>query len=71
MKVEVIKEEKKTERKYPYLGEAKSGIVVLFLEPKVGIVLRTNSTYYTGEYRCDWHEDFFKPLEGKITLQND
>lgn len=71
MKVEVIKEEKKTEREYPYLAKAMSGLVVLFSKPNTGTVLSPDSAWNVGEYNKFWKESNFTPLEGKVILQND
>ncbi len=72
MKVEVIKEEI-TERTYPYLGESKQGVVVLFYSRVSGTVLKADddSIFFVGEHCSSLREDNFTPLEGKITLQND
>ncbi len=73
MKVEVIKEEKKTERTYPYLGYSRKGVVVLFYSRVSGTVLKADddSIFFVGEHCSSFNEDKFTPLEGKITLQND
>lgn len=71
MKVEVIKEEKKAERVYPYIGESESGLVVLFHKERSGILLNEGRTFKKGFYWSSWNEEHFTPLEGKVILQND
>ena len=67
----------KAPTKYPYLGmslnaDGSTHRVVLFNRKNSGVLLFTseNVGFSVGVYSEDWPEDFFKDLNGSITLQN-
>jgi len=48
------------EKSYPYIGEDKYGVVVLFTAPKTGVVLLYGTTLrYLGEKDNQFREDNF------------
>lgn len=59
-------------RKYPYLGIAENGRVVLFTEPSTGVCIRgiDEGDDSVGNIEGVWAERQFVPLEGSITLEN-
>lgn len=69
-------ESKVAEKVYPYLGQMSSnntGLLVLFVSPKFGTVLRTGTgwnVYDVGAYRTDWLQENFKPFNGSVTISN-
>lgn len=64
MKVEV--REKDKPRKYPYLGIAQDGDIVLFIRESTGLVI--NDRFYYSEA---WVEQAFRPYSGEVVLSND
>lgn len=62
--------EEKEEKKYPWIGIADDGEIILFNEPDCGIILKgtENPKWHYGE---GWNEDMFKPLKGEVILSND
>ena len=73
MKLEIIPQSSSMIKRYPYLGDA-NGLIVLFLSPKKGVVVKnheTNLNHRIGEYSDGWNEFFFKPLQGQLVLSND
>ena len=50
---------------YPYFGMHNDGTIVLFISKKTGVCMSVNKnkTGKVGEYRVDWIEDFFEPIE--------
>lgn len=73
MKVEVNnQEEKQEEIKYPYLGIADDGDIVLFIGENTGPLLRSKTDFGTiCMYSNLWNMKNFKPFKGSITLSND
>jgi len=64
-----IKTNVKTERKYPYIGIDKDGVVILFTGPRTGTCLKCN--YGIGSYSEGWKENNCVPLNGEIILRNE
>lgn len=64
MKIEVIKpEEQSVEIKYPCLKISNIGQIVLFTEPRIGIILEKGiSQCFIGEFCDSWAEENFQPL---------
>jgi len=57
------------ERTYPYVGKSRTGNVVLFSAPKVGIVLVSNEEQFSVGHHCvHWSEWRFEPVEGTIEI---
>jgi len=71
MKAEIIKKECENKSVYPCLMQSFSGIVVLFTEKKVGIVIVGNDFYSTGEFKKNWIMDNFHKFEGRLIIEND
>ena len=71
MKTEIIERKDENESMYPCLMQSFSGIVVLFTEEKVGIVIVGNDFYSTGEFKKNWIMNNFHKFEGKLILEND
>lgn len=68
--------------KYPYLAkhthypnfDKSNLIVVMFTKPQVGMVVHVhqdNKYRKLGEYRTDWIEAVFTPMDGILTMEND
>lgn len=58
---------------YPIIKATSSGLVVLFITEKTGVVIKTSdlSTYLIGAFSDDWaEEECFKPFTGTIELSN-
>jgi hypothetical protein len=69
-KVELKKRE---DIQYPVIMIGKlTGVVVLFIEDRVGYVLHTGESGNScGYYSDGWLQNEFKKFEGEITLSND
>ena len=71
MKSTIINEEVK----YPYIGICDLGIIVLFTEPKTGVVLaqgkaKLGGNKEIGEVSKDIHEKSFTFYSGSVTISN-
>ena len=64
-----IKNESEVEEKYPYIGIADNGDIVIFVKEREGFALK----YDDGglHYSKSWLEFKFKPFTGEIILKND
>lgn len=71
MKSEIVMKEEG--RKYPWLGIADDGDIVLFIKENCGVVIRNAdvSDCYVGYYEEEWWMDRFKYFKGKVILSND
>lgn len=57
--------------KYPGLYVNRWKTVVLFSEPKAGVVVHAgNGLIKVGEYSDEWLMDLFTPFTGTVTLSN-
>ena len=73
MKVTVEPQEKAKDIKYPCLMQGSTYNIVLFSEDGKGVLLQRgtfNNDLKIGE-ETSWDMNFFKPYNGKITLEND
>jgi len=71
MKTEIIEAGNKS-GKYPQLmmmNEDK--MVVLFSEPKVGVVVFSRSGWKPGHFSTSWTMECFTDFKGKLVLSND
>jgi hypothetical protein len=66
MKVEVIEKEK---QKYPFIGKAWNGMVVLFYDNEKGIAIAGQKD--VGLHLTNWDMNNFEKLKGKVILEND
>jgi hypothetical protein len=69
--IENIKQEIKVD--YPCMKKHYSGNVVLFNKSNCGTLLMKgdSSSYKIGDYREDWIEINFEPIDYSITLSNE
>jgi hypothetical protein len=65
-----FKQKKEDKPKYPYYG-MRGELIVLFTEPKSGIIISSiHPPYdYEGTKRTDWCESSFTPFTGTITIK--
>ena len=63
----------KTEKDFPKLMINNEGMIVLFEEKGVEMVLEKplNNTYAVGYYSNAWNTVNFKDFDGEITIKND
>ena len=73
MIVKQVEEMKQPVKPYPKLMISKSGNVVLFSSPKVGvaILVENDGPYTVGEHIEDWVQEEFTDYTGKLELSND
>jgi hypothetical protein len=58
MQIEVRKSEEKVERVYPYIGESRDGVRILFTSKQQGMVIAP----VAGECWHEWSEDKYTPI---------
>ena len=75
--IKITKKASKSIKKdeYPCIVEAKdsSGTIILMTERGKGVILEgKGTTFYNtaGNYTGGWVMNYFKPYEGKITIEN-
>ena len=73
IKSKVVSTPERAERNYPYIGMSATSVVVLFVRPNTGFVLRSPvmDKRAIGSHDSTWSEHYFVPLEGYIQLSND
>ena len=72
MKSAIDENKKEQSRNYPYLGELGfDNLVILFTEPRTGIVVSQGNGWDIGDNNDSWNESDFKPFNGKVILSND
>lgn len=61
---------KEPKNEYPVLKHNGS-LVVLFTEPKTGVVVHSPGyNYPVGDYSSKWNESMFDTLDGEVKLSN-
>lgn len=71
IETKVNSDEKTKGLSYPYIGtKLDLTLVILFIAPDTGVVLKGFKDVEVGEYREDWLEDNFIPLTGEVVLRN-
>ena len=72
MKSTIEMAEKEQNFNYPCIKQSETTkTVILFTEPKKGFVLNCSTgTYTMGSFYEDWDEKKFKPLNGRVILEN-
>jgi hypothetical protein len=69
MKIKYIELDQDNTRKYPVILEGNQGLLVLFTEPKTGVVIRATNFWSLGSYSNDWGECSFSKWNGVITIE--
>ena len=70
MKTEIIEEENNADE-YPKLMVGLNGTLVLFSEPKIGMVMISGRGWEPGHYSTAWTMEGFTDFKGKLVLSND
>lgn len=69
MKVK-FNENKVPDIKFPWIGNNKFGVVVLFYDKNAGIALSETDYYRVGDHTTTWNMEDFYPFEGEVILSN-
>ena len=59
------------EKPFPKIMKGEFGSIVLFTEPKKGMLIFPNDSFPVGYYNEKWDMDVFTDYNEPITLQND
>ena len=59
------------EKPFPKIMKGELGSIVLFREPKKGMLIIPNNGFPVGYYQEQWNMDLFTDYNESITLQND
>jgi hypothetical protein len=66
-----LSEEVSKEKGFPKLMINDRGMVVLFLEPKMGTVIKVVDVHQVGLFLETWYMGCFTDYNGEVTLKNE
>jgi hypothetical protein len=69
MKIRYTQLDQDNMRKYPVVLEGYDGLLVLFTQPKTGVVIKATHYWGLGAYSTTWAEDTFTGWSGIVTIE--
>ena len=69
-KMKVVEKKKESSCSYPCLKQDGYGLVVLFTQPGVGVVVKPARQYSLGTYSTTWFVESFSIYDGTLEISN-
>ena len=71
--IQAVQQQENKVKEFPKIMIGGGGLIVLFIEPEKGIILRTGDihpSHRDGKYCDDWNMEYFTDYNEPITIQN-